>query len=107
MLQVQREVGNKYWIYKVFIFHIYHKLSRAKLSIKITYTLMGLLGVIHPRISFGSHHVLNVSYLSIRLSIFTSFGSLSLFSSQIFGSFTKLTMQVAEVLIFTLPCMKI
>ena len=68
---------------------------------------MGLLGVIHPRISFGSHHVLNVSYLSIRLSIFTSFGSLSLFSSQIFGSFTKLTMQVAEVLIFTLPCMKI
>ena len=49
MLQVQREVGNKYWIYKVFIFHIYHKLSRAKLSIKITYTLMGLLGVIHPK----------------------------------------------------------
>ena len=88
ILQVQWKVGNKYLIYIVFNFHRYHKLSGAKLSIKLTYTLPGLLGIIHPRISFWIHNVLNVSYLSIRFSIFISFGILSWFSSLIFGSFT-------------------
>ena len=47
-----RDVSNEYWIYEVFNFQKYHKLSRAKLSIKITYTLPELLRIIHPRISY-------------------------------------------------------